>query len=125
MKKDNFLLKGYITGYDSCILFDTLRKEGYTQSKCALCLWYKKDIFLILYVDDCGISYKSEDLVEDLIASLIKHGFKLTKEGTFAEFLGIQYSTTDDGNIHLIQQGLIGKILDAMDMKDYKTTVIH
>jgi len=103
------------------LLFNTLRKEGYTQSKCDLCLWYKKDIFLILYVDDCGISYKSEDLVDDLIASLIKRGFKLTKEGTFAEFLGIQYSTTDDGNIHLTQQGLIGKILDAMDMKDCKS----
>ena len=51
------------------LLFDTLRKEGYTQSKCDLCLWYKKDIFLILNVDDCGISYKSEELVDALIAS--------------------------------------------------------
>ena len=75
---------------------------------------------MILYVDDCGISYKSEEVVDALIASLIKRGFKLTKEGTFAKFLGIQYSRTDDG-IHLTQQGLIGKILNAMDTKDCKS----
>ncbi len=40
-------------------------------------------------------------------------GFKLTKASTFAEFVGIQYTKIDTNRIHLTQEGLIKKILEA------------
>jgi Reverse transcriptase (RNA-dependent DNA polymerase). len=79
---------------------------GFVQSKVDKCLYYKKKVYLILYVDDCGISYKHEDDLNEFINELKHRGFKLTKEGAFAEFLGIKYCTDSDGNIHLSQEGL-------------------
>jgi hypothetical protein len=95
----------------STLLFSAFKDLGFTQSTLDKCLWYKKDIFVIIYVDDCGISAKSHTLIDELIEQLRKKGFKLTKEGTFSEFLGIQYSSDDQGNVHLSQEGLIKKIL--------------
>jgi Reverse transcriptase (RNA-dependent DNA polymerase). len=93
---------------------------GFTQSKVDRCLYYKKNIFLILYVDDCGISYKHEEDLVAFISELERRGFKLTQEGTFAEFLGIKYRTDDDGNIHLSQEGLIKKILETTGLTNCK-----
>jgi Reverse transcriptase (RNA-dependent DNA polymerase). len=37
---------------------ETFIDMGFVQSKVDKCLYYKRNIFLILYVDHCGISYK-------------------------------------------------------------------
>jgi len=101
----------------SSLLFSAFRDLGFTQSSLDKCLWYKKDIFVIIYVDDCGISAKTTELIDELIEQLRGKGFKLTKEGTFSEFLGIQYSSDSDGNIHLSQEGLIKKILSTTGLE--------
>jgi hypothetical protein len=93
---------------------------GFIQSKVDRCLYYKQDIFIILYVDDCGISYKHEGDLADFTSELEHRSFKLTREGTFAEFLGIKYHTDDEGNIHLSQEGLIKKILETTGLTDCK-----
>jgi len=56
---------------------------------------------------------KTEALIDELIVDLEKMGFKLTKESTFAEFLGIPYTKIDSNHVHLTQEGLIKKILEA------------
>ena len=66
------------------LLFKSLRKLGFTQSKIDPCLWYKKDCFLISWVDDCGISCKDEEYAVKLIKDLESLGISLTKE-TFLE----------------------------------------
>lgn len=99
---------------------ETFVDMGFVQSKVDKCLYYKKNIFLILYVDDCGISYKNEEDLDEFITELQRRGFKLTKEGTFAEFLGIKYRTDEDGNIHLSQEGLIKKILETTGLTHCK-----
>lgn len=101
----------------STLLFSAFKDLGFTQSTLDKCLWYKKDIFVIIYVDDCGISAKTDALIDELIEQLQKKGFKLTKEGTFSEFLGIQYSSDNQGNVHLSQEGLIKKILAATGLE--------
>ena len=73
---------------------------------------------LITFVDDLGVAAEHEDEVDRLIVELEKMGFVLTKEGTFAEFLGIQHDKTDDHEFTLTQQGLIDKILTSTDMQD-------
>ena len=95
------------------LLFKSLRKLGFTQSKIDPCLWYKKDCFIICFVDDCGISVKHEKDADKLIEDLEKLGFSLTKESSFEEFLGIQYDTLPNGDVELTQKGLITKILTA------------
>lgn len=101
----------------STLLFSAFQDLGFKQSSIDKCLWYKKDIFVIIYVDDCGISARSSNLIDELIAQLRSKGFKLTKEGTFSEFLGIQYSSDDKGNVHLSQEGLIKKILSTTGLE--------
>jgi hypothetical protein len=96
---------------------------GFVQSRVDKCLYYKKNIFLILYVDDCGISYKNEEALDEFISELQRRGFKLTKEGTFAEFLGIKYRTDQEGNIHSSQEGLIKKILETTGLTNCKPVV--
>jgi Reverse transcriptase (RNA-dependent DNA polymerase). len=61
---------------------------------------------------------KREEDLNQFIKEL--EGFKLTKEGTFVEFLGIKYPTNDGGNIQLSQEGLIKKILETTGLADCK-----
>ena len=97
-------------------LWKALEKEGFTQSKYDACLMFAKDLIVIQYVDDLGIAGKDMKTIDNLIANLRKKGFELTKEGTFAEYLGIQYTTLENGSILMNQPGLIQKIIDATEM---------
>ena len=100
------------------LLFKSLRKLGFTQSKIDPCLWYKRDCFIICFVDDCGISVKHEEDADKLIKDLENLGFSLTKESSFEEFLGIQYETLSNGDVELTQKGLISKILKATGLEN-------
>ncbi|GFH50762.1 hypothetical protein CTEN210_07238 [Chaetoceros tenuissimus] len=91
---------------------------GFERSKYDHCLFYKSDIFLVLYVDDTGIAYKNKQVLDEFIQQLRDKGFQLTLEGTFTEFLGIQYHKDLQGNIHLTQDGLIKKILETTGLSD-------
>ena len=52
-----------------------------------LSLWYKVDIFIVLFVNDCGITAKLDSLIDELIRNPTSKNFKLTnKEETFNEF---------------------------------------
>ena len=72
-----------------------------------------------MYVDDVGILAKRKKDVDDLVEGLRKKGFELTREGTFAEFLGIKFEKNlDDGSINMTQKGLINKIIETAGMTD-------
>lgn len=73
---------------------------------------------MVLYVDDIGIAYKNKQVLDKFIQQLRDKGFQLTLEGSCTEFLGIQYHKDLQGNIHLTQDGLIKKILEATGMSD-------
>ena len=100
-------------------LFNYLvHKDGFTQSKHDPCLLLKKDMIIVLYVDDAGIAYQDERSLDDLLARLKTNGFDLTKEGTFSEYLGIQYDEDQStGDITMTQQGLIKKIVSTLGME--------
>jgi len=95
------------------LLFKTLADLGFKQSRFESCMWYRDDILIILYVDDCGIAYQSQKVLDEFIAALKAKNFKLTVEESFNEFLGIQYSPSPDGSVECTQKGLITKIIDA------------
>ena len=94
------------------------KKLGLYQSKYDECLWYGKDIMVVQYVDDCGISAPTQERIDKFVADLHECGLELTQEESFEEFLGIKFRYDKDGSIECTQKGLIQKILTAAGMKD-------
>ena len=94
------------------------REMGLIQSKHDPCLWYGKNLMIVVYVDDCGLGAPTQKIMDDFVKELQKRGFHFTQEGSFAEFLGIKFDQLKDGSIELTQKGLITKILAATKMED-------
>ena len=101
-------------------LFRTLVDDlGFCQSDHDSCLLTKKDMILVVFVDDAGIGSKRKEDADNLVQQLVDRGFELTREGTFTEFLGIKFDKDKSaGTITLTQQGLIQKIVDTTGMQD-------
>jgi hypothetical protein len=95
-----------------------LKEEGLQQSKHDPCLLYRKDLIVICYVDDLGLQSPNEEVIDQLIKNLQDKGFELTREGSFTEYLGIQYNNKEDGTIEMTQEGLINKVIEATEMQD-------
>jgi Reverse transcriptase (RNA-dependent DNA polymerase) len=99
-------------------LFDALiNKLGFVQSKLDRCLLMKKDMMMIVFVDDCGIAYKNKSDFDKLIADLRELDFELTEEGSFTSFLVIKFNRTNN-NITMTQTGLIDRVADATGLSD-------
>jgi hypothetical protein len=100
-------------------LFKALKEDGFVASKFDACLLFKKDMMLVVYVDDVGISAKRKEDVDEMVARLRKKGFELTREGSFSEFLGIKFEKhPSDGSVNMTQKGLINKIIETAGMTD-------
>ena len=100
------------------LLFASFKEFGLVQSEYDPCLWMEEKNFIITFVDDCGICYKNKSILDNFFEFLHKKKFTFTKESSFEEYLGIKYIHLANGSIHLIQSGLIEKILDATNLKD-------
>jgi hypothetical protein len=61
-----------------------LEKIGFSQSDVDQCIFYRGNIIVICYVDDCLIFTKQESEATALISEL-KKTFILTDEGAFGE----------------------------------------
>ena len=60
---------------------------------------------VVLYVDDAGISAPNQKIIDHLLHQLTTdQGLALTKEGSFEEFLGIQFDKNDDGSSYLLKR---------------------
>jgi hypothetical protein len=53
-----------------------LLELGFVQSTFDACFLFRHDMFIIIYVDDCGIAAKTIDLVDDLLKDLEERGFR-------------------------------------------------
>ena len=95
---------------------------GFIQSEIDPCLFLKPTMFVIVHVDDCGIAYKDEEIVNEFILQLKEKGLELTREESFEEYLGITYQRKENKNL-LTQTGLINKILKALDLQKCKPNV--
>ncbi len=72
---------------------------------------------MLVYVDDCLLFAKTNDVLDSVLASLEKD-FVLTSEGTVGAYLGIDIHRTTDGYLELILPGLITKIISACGLQD-------
>ena len=89
---------------------------GFKQSQYDACLLLRNDCILILYVDDLGISAKDPSIIDELLNQIKSNDCQFTRQGSFNDYLGIQYTTLEDSSINLTQPGLIKKIIAATGM---------
>jgi len=95
-----------------------LMDRGFTPSEIDPCLYLKKGMIVLTYVDDCIIVGHSMKDIDALIYSL-EHGpekFILTDEGAIDKFLGIEITDRRDGSFEMSQPHLIGRIIELLEI---------
>jgi hypothetical protein len=95
---------------------------GFTQSEADPCLFVKEGIAFITYVDDGIFVAKDTRLIDESIALLRQRGLDLDEEDDYAGYLGIDLQRQPDGSIHLLQTGLIERIIADLDLTDSPKT---
>ena len=107
-------------------LKDGLEERGFRQSSHDPCLFMKKDMMCVVYVDDTIFSGPNADEIEAEIKSIgicdteQRHAFELRNEGEVNDFLGIRISKTGPKSYYLTQPGLIKKVLAHAAMENCK-----
>ena len=96
-----------------------LLKRKFKQSEVGPCLFYKKDLILIIYVDDCILMTPKPALVDEFLASM-KTEYKLEDEGDISAHLGINVTRPAHDVIKLNQPALIKRIVDSIGLKDQR-----
>lgn len=99
-------------------LRDTLLDMGLKQCPHDKCMFYKKDLLMVLYVDDAGIAAPKRSIIDDLVEDLRSRGFELDIEGDFNEYLGIKIDELDHGTRVMTQKGLIQKVISYTGLQD-------
>ena len=111
--------------------FDKLRgslaSRGFQQSSVDPCLFIRRDLILVVYVDDCLLFAKDDRTLDSFVLSL-QEEFVLTCDGDVGAFLGIAIVRNVKGHLELTQPGLIDKIIKECglehDSKQHKTPAI-
>ena len=73
-----------------------LKNRNFIPSKIDPCVFYREDMILITYVDDCICFYKNKKVFDELISSL-RNGpekFDLTDDGNIKNYLGVNIEKT-------------------------------
>ena len=110
-------------------LHDGLVARGFKQSKVDMCLYYRKRVALLFYVDDgifCAPSSKDIDeaykiLSEPVVSKegkVLHRAFDMTDEGTLSDYLGVEIKELPNGCIKLSQPHLIQSILDDLNFNE-------
>ncbi|EJK58187.1 hypothetical protein THAOC_21711, partial [Thalassiosira oceanica] len=102
-----------------------LTDRGFTPSTTDPCLYLKRGMIVLTYVDDCIIVGNSMDEIDDFVASMSNtkphefqgnkitkpENFILTDEGNIDKFLGIDIKNHNDGSFEMSQPHLIDRTL--------------
>ena len=104
-------------------LCDHLRAEhiGIELRNIDPCIYYKEEIILVIYVDNCLIFSKKKDAIDALIEQL-RMTFVLTDEGSVSTYIGIQVEMDKKENkMKLKQPFLVERIIDALNCNSHIT----
>ena len=86
---------------------------GFTAAQNDPCIYTRGSDILMLYVDDCVIISRTSQEANKIFDDLTKRGFKMTDEGSLAEYLGM--SITRKGNtFNISQPHLITRIIESV-----------
>jgi hypothetical protein len=113
---------------DPRTFFEKLRagllERGFTLSEFDPCLFMKKGIICVVYVDDTIFAGPDRALIDAEIQGLgvsskdQSHSFDLRDKGEVGDFLGIRITKTGPITFKLTQTGLIYKILQAVGLEE-------
>jgi len=102
------------------LIRDVLIKLKFRVSTHDHCLFIRHDCIIVTWVDDAIILTKEQGKADQIIADIQKHGLDLDKQGSsgLAEYLGIDIKKREDDSLEMSQRGLIGRIIESMDLKN-------
>lgn len=95
-----------------------LMKLGFQQSSYDLCLFCRKDIYVLVYVDDLLLFSQRKDTVEH-VKTMLKKVFRMKDLGTATWFLGVNIEY-GQGRIDLSQGAYVDMILKRYNMSNAK-----
>ncbi|KAI8435899.1 hypothetical protein MSG28_004091 [Choristoneura fumiferana] len=93
--------------------------QGFEQSKYDFCLYYKANVWLLIWVDDILITGKTTEIKKTI--EKLKEEFKIRDLGEVREYLGIEIKREHD-KLKISQTKLIEKVLEKFGMTDCKGT---
>ena len=93
-----------------------IKQVGFKQSKVDECVFYKDRTMYVLYTDDSILAGPCEKEIQSIIQQIKDAGLNITEEGDIQDFLGINISRKEDGQIELAQPHLIAQILSDLKM---------
>ena len=82
-----------------------MKEVGYTPSDYDPCLYYKKNVVMLIYIDDCLVFSPNPKLIVKTISDLrnSSKNNEIDDEGDVSVFLGIEVTHLMDGSIRLPQ----------------------
>ena len=121
------LKKNIYGGRNSGRIWNEYLKEGlinigFKQSTADECVYYKKDVIFLFYVDDGIFISPRKQGVDKAIADLSnpiksKNKYKIDDQGDITDYLGINFDVMEDGSLKLWQPHLIDQIIDEVGLK--------
>jgi hypothetical protein len=100
--------------------------RDFKPSKIDSCLYYKKGMMVLTYVDDCIIIGDKMKEIDEFVKSMQNgpENFVLTDEGDIDKFLGIEIEHLDDKRFELKQPFLIERICRTLGLIDNEWDVV-
>ena len=93
--------------------------RGFTQSDVDPCLFYKPNLILVIYVDDCILMSPDSKVIDEFIADM-KRDYTLEDEGDINAYLGINVTRPTKDTIQLNQPALTRRIVDSLKLTDQR-----
>ena len=93
-----------------------MKEVGFTPSEYDPYLYYKKNVVMLVYIDDCLVLSPDPKFIDKTISDLrnSSENFEIDDQGNVSDVLGIEATHLKDGSIKLTQPHLIDVVL-----KDY------
>ena len=86
---------------------------GFKQSKVDECVFYKSKSIVLIYVDDVILVGPDNQEIDDIV-KIMAGTFKITDEGTLADYLGVKIRKDDQGKMTLTQGHMVESILNDL-----------
>ena len=101
-----------------------MKSIGFTPSKFDPCLYYRKSIVFLVYIDDCIVFGPDDTAIDEVVADLRKstQNFTIDDQGEVGDFLGIQIQKLADGSIVLTQPHLIDSFIQDLHLQNGSNT---
>ncbi|KAG7343789.1 reverse transcriptase RNA-dependent DNA polymerase [Nitzschia inconspicua] len=97
-------------------LSSKLNQLGFTASDADPCLFVSDKCICLVYVDDTLLYARSQKDLDDVVKGLRDLNMDLEEESDVAGFLGVLVDRRPDGSIVLLQEGLIARIIEALQI---------